>query len=193
MVVLELLRWRAPAALILAVVLLSFNTRVPHDLGLGFIEFFAGDGNISLALWSCGVRGSSHDIRYSALMDLCTPSGFANFGCSYIVCELTLYRVCFYSVYLKPEARNQRSVEHKSWGLCAVWYMLQQLLQDVSWLNMQYIYKYICSIHGIIWVHVHVFNLCPCKVLSHCRAGCVERLSWQWGVLFCPSGQHAVR
>ena len=84
MVVYELLRWKAPACLILAVILLCFNTRVPQNLNVGFAEFFAGEGQISLALWSSGVRGSSHDIRYTALMDLCTPSGFATFGCMYI-------------------------------------------------------------------------------------------------------------
>ena len=80
MVVLELLRWRAPAALILMIVLLGFNSKVPQDLNLGFCEFFAGDGQVSLAMWQAGMKGSSHDIRYTALMDLATPHGFAFLG-----------------------------------------------------------------------------------------------------------------
>ena len=77
MVVMELLKWKAPAVLMLLVVLLSFNTKVPQKLDVEFCEFFAGEGQISLALWSCGIKGSSHDLRYSKLMDLCSPHGFA--------------------------------------------------------------------------------------------------------------------
>ena len=77
MVVLELLRWQAPAVLILLVVLLGSNEKVPRNLRLQFTEFFAGEGQISLALWASNMRGSSHDIRYSKLMDLCTVAGFA--------------------------------------------------------------------------------------------------------------------
>ena len=77
MVVMEMLKWRAPAVLMLLVILLSFNSKVPQKMDVGFCEFFAGEGQISLALWSCGVKGSSHDLRYSSLMDLCSPHGFA--------------------------------------------------------------------------------------------------------------------
>lgn len=80
MVVAELLRWKAPAVLALLVVLLGLNTSVPHGLELGFTEFFAGDGQISLAMWASNVRGSSHDIRFSNLMDLCSRAGFAFLG-----------------------------------------------------------------------------------------------------------------
>ena len=76
MVVLELLRWQAPAVLVLLVVLLASNEKVPQNLRLQFTEFFAGEGQISLALWASNMRGSSHDIRYSKLMDLCSVAGF---------------------------------------------------------------------------------------------------------------------
>lgn len=78
MVVLELLRWKAPAVLILMVALLGSNSKVPQGENLEFAEFFCGEGQVSLAMWAMGLRGSSHDIRYSNLMDLCSVSGFAS-------------------------------------------------------------------------------------------------------------------
>ena len=80
MVVLEMLRWKAPAALILSIVLLTANVRIPQLQDVEFVECFAGDGAVSMALWDSGLKGSSHDIRYSRLMDLCTPHGFAFLG-----------------------------------------------------------------------------------------------------------------
>ena len=50
MVVYEMLRWKAPAGLILAIVLLTANSRVPQRLDVDFVECFAGDGEVSLAL-----------------------------------------------------------------------------------------------------------------------------------------------
>jgi len=81
MVVLEFLRWRAPAVLILTVVLLASNSRVPQNLDIDFCEFFAGEGQVSLAMWSTGLKVSSHDIRYSNLMDLCSVAGFSRLNC----------------------------------------------------------------------------------------------------------------
>jgi len=83
MVVLELLRWKAPACLVLLVTLLAFNTKVPQGQELEFAEFFCGEGQVSLALWTVGLRGSSHDIRYSKLMDLCSVAGFASLASNY--------------------------------------------------------------------------------------------------------------
>ena len=80
MVVLELLRWRAPAVLILLIIMLASNSKVSQPGDLDFTEFFCGEGQVSLALWSAGLRGSSHDIRYSNLMDLCSVAGFAIFS-----------------------------------------------------------------------------------------------------------------
>ena len=92
MVVLELLRWRAPPVLVLLVVLLAANTKVPQSQDLGFVEMFAGDGAVSLALWEAGLQGSSHDVRYNKLMDLLTPHGFAcpgiKFGSQVIIDSL---------------------------------------------------------------------------------------------------------
>ena len=80
MVVLELLRWKAPAVLVLLIVLLAGNSRVPQTENVQFVELFAGAGHVSLALWAAGLNGSSHDIRYNNLMDLLTPHGFACLG-----------------------------------------------------------------------------------------------------------------
>ena len=96
MVVLELLRWKAPAALILAIVLLVSNTKIPQHQDVEFVECFAGDGEVSLALWNAGFRGSSHDVRYSKLMDFCTPHGFAfleAFDGIYIYIYISIYWV----------------------------------------------------------------------------------------------------
>lgn len=77
MVVHELLKWKAPAVLMLLVILLAANPKIPQRHDVEFVELFAGDGHVSLALWNAGFKGSSHDIRYSKLMDLLTPHGFA--------------------------------------------------------------------------------------------------------------------
>ena len=63
--------------LMLLIVLLAMNERVPQCMNNEFCEFFCGEGQVSLALWSVGLRGSSHDLRYSNLMDMCSNHGFA--------------------------------------------------------------------------------------------------------------------
>ena len=80
MVVLELLRWKSPAALVLAIVLLAANPRISQHGNVDFVECFAGDGQVSLALWGSGLTGSSHDLRYSKLMDFCSSAGYAFLG-----------------------------------------------------------------------------------------------------------------
>lgn len=90
MVVLELLKWRAPPVLILLVVLLAANTKVPQTHDIEFVEMFAGDGAVSMALWEAGLRGSSHDVRYNKLMDLLMPHGFAFFGINTAVHQIVL-------------------------------------------------------------------------------------------------------
>ena len=77
---LELLKWKAPAALMLLVVLMAMNTKIPQCMDVQFVELFAGDSQVSLALWASGLKGSSHDLRFSNLMDLCTPHGFVLLG-----------------------------------------------------------------------------------------------------------------
>ena len=79
MVVAELLRWRAPASLMLLLVALSQNpvlvappALVPND----FVEIFSGDAAVTLARWDRGMVGSCHDIAYTSLMDLTTTHGF---------------------------------------------------------------------------------------------------------------------
>lgn len=98
MVVLELLKWRAPPVLILLVVLLAANTKVPQTHDIHFVEMFAGDGAVSMALWEAGLRGSSHDVRYNKLMDLLTPHGFAFFGINFVLMYEKSWTV--YLVYL---------------------------------------------------------------------------------------------
>ena len=79
MVVAELLRWKAPAALMLLLVALAQNPTlvgprkmVPND----FVEVFSGDAAVTLACWDRGMVGSCHDITYTSLMDLTTVHGF---------------------------------------------------------------------------------------------------------------------
>ena len=79
MVVAELLRWRAPAGLMLLLVMLSQNPALvgpPHNAVNDFVEVFAGDAAVTLACWDRGMVGSCHDISYTSLMDLTTTHGF---------------------------------------------------------------------------------------------------------------------
>ena len=79
MVVAELLRWRAPAALILLLVALVQNPALvasPSQLPNDFVEIFSGDAAVTLACWDRGMVGSCHDITYTSLMDLTTTHGF---------------------------------------------------------------------------------------------------------------------
>lgn len=78
MVVPELLRWKAPPALILLVVMLCQNPALAptRELPNDFVEVFAGDAAVSLALWDRGLHGSSHDIKYTTMMDMTSTSGF---------------------------------------------------------------------------------------------------------------------
>lgn len=151
MVVMELMRWNAPAVLMLLVVLLTANSRIPQSMDVGFCEFFAGDGQISLALWSCGVKGSSHDIRYSNLMDLCSPHGFA-----FLDCNLKHHAaavVVEYGDRAIAKVGNQRGVEHNSWCLLHVWHLLQLLLQNATWPEYIYIYTHLMLVQGLILMY----------------------------------------
>ena len=42
-----------------------------------FVEFFAGDSNVSYALRLAGFPGLSVDVRYSASLDITTDAGYA--------------------------------------------------------------------------------------------------------------------
>ena len=80
MVVYDLLRWRAPAVLILLIVLLVQNDKLApasNEKVNNFVEVFAGNGAISLACWHRGLIGSAHDIKYTTLMDMSSVHGFA--------------------------------------------------------------------------------------------------------------------
>ncbi len=80
MVVYDLLQWRAPAALILLIVLIVQNDKLApaqNEKVNNFVEVFAGSGAISLACWDRGLIGSAHDIEYTPLMDMSTVHGFA--------------------------------------------------------------------------------------------------------------------
>ena len=191
MVVLELLQWKAPAALILAIVLLASNTKVPQHLDIDFCEFFAGEGQVSLALWSVGLRGSSHDIRYSNLMDLCSVAGFASLSCifSWTVC----WRSCVLTfahiklcVFMPRKGGPQWAVEHQAWGIVPFWYLLQQLYQDVP--DLQYIKCFMLESEIMSNDAFEIVTACP-KVVPHCRARCVERLFRQWWLWICEGGE----
>ncbi|CAK9041660.1 unnamed protein product [Durusdinium trenchii] len=75
--ILELQRWRAPWALMLLLLLLEFNSKVPSTQNAQFVELFAGQAEVSCALRSCGLSGSTHDINIDPqYMDLCSTTGF---------------------------------------------------------------------------------------------------------------------
>ena len=79
MVVASLLKWRAPAVLMLLLVMLNQNPKlaVPENQLLNhFVEVFAGDAAVTLAMWDRGLVGSCHDIRYTTLMDMSSDHGF---------------------------------------------------------------------------------------------------------------------
>ena len=73
----ELQRWRAPWALMLLLLLLQFNSRAPAWETVQFVELFDGEAEVSFALRSSGLHGSTHDINISpSYMDLCSTTGF---------------------------------------------------------------------------------------------------------------------
>lgn len=82
MVVLDLARWKSPAALqLLVVMMLHMDCKVlPREPPVQFIELFAGKGEVSQAFREQGWTGSSHDINTSPYMDLCTAVGFLLLG-----------------------------------------------------------------------------------------------------------------
>ena len=88
MVVAELLKWQAPAVLMLLLVMLSQNAKlaVPENqLPNQFVETFAGDAAVTLAMWDRGLIGSCHDVRYTSLMDIASDHGFLLLGRIYYV------------------------------------------------------------------------------------------------------------
>jgi hypothetical protein len=87
MVVAELLRWKSPAVLILLVVMLGQSPSLvaPPPVYNDFVEVFAGDAAVTLACWNKGLVGSSHDIRYTSLMDLTSNHGFLLLVCIYLL------------------------------------------------------------------------------------------------------------
>ena len=84
MVVLEMMRWRSPAVLMLLVVLLANTSPVAPPQSASpnnFVEIFSGDAAVSFACWNHGMVGSCHDIRYTSLMDMMSRHGFAFLAC----------------------------------------------------------------------------------------------------------------
>lgn len=74
--------------------LLAANPRIPQRGDVEFVECFAGDGQVSLALWGAGLTGSSHDLRYSKLMDFCSSHGFAFLGKQWVLSVFLCVCVC---------------------------------------------------------------------------------------------------
>ncbi|CAE7243888.1 unnamed protein product [Symbiodinium pilosum] len=78
MVVAELLRWRAPMALILIVLLLGFNPLLEQREDNDYVEIFAGAGEISGRLRQDGAGGSAMDLLWNPMVfDLTTDVGFS--------------------------------------------------------------------------------------------------------------------
>ena len=74
--ILEMMRWRVPAALMAACLMLQFNSKVPDSENVDFVELFSGDAAVSAHLRAMGLSGSSHDLDYGAHYDLTQTSGF---------------------------------------------------------------------------------------------------------------------
>ena len=129
MVVLELLRWQAPAVLILLVVLLGSNEKVRRNLRLQLTEFFAGEGQICLALWASNMRGSSHDVRCSKLMDLCSVVGFVIFVSTVLAQHICENRDCDKNPLTLAKAAPERSLDGALclFGLCCNSFTRMQL------------------------------------------------------------------
>lgn len=71
-----MMRFGAPPALMILVVMLAFHEKIPQNINLDYVELFAGMGCVSLGLMATGKKGSSHDIDLSSYMDLTTVTGF---------------------------------------------------------------------------------------------------------------------
>ncbi|CAL1145385.1 unnamed protein product [Cladocopium goreaui] len=77
MVVLELLKYRVPAVIILLTLLIQWNQQIPHGIDRDFMEVFSGHGEISRAMRDVGMAGTSIDICLDAkAFDLTGPSAF---------------------------------------------------------------------------------------------------------------------
>lgn len=182
MVVLELLRWKAPAALILCIVLLAANPKIPRDQQVDFVECFAGAGEVSFALWNAGLRGSSHDIRYSNLMDFCSPHGFAFLEAFGSIWVLMTFCAAYYARYIRyiyvcvcatswvsekrvwaclAKAGPQRTVECKARSTMCLCHLLQFVHPDVAWLFICWL-SLLITTTVCLWSHVVLFENVAC-------------------------------
>ena len=67
--------------LMLLLLLLSFNQKLPQQVDVQFVETFAGQGEISKYLRELGMRGSTHELNLSpGYMDLTSTCGFLQLG-----------------------------------------------------------------------------------------------------------------
>lgn len=74
--ILDMMRWHAPAALMAACVLLQFNSKVPDAGDVDVVELFCGEAAVSASLRAVGLSGSSHDVDNGPHYDLTKTSGF---------------------------------------------------------------------------------------------------------------------
>ena len=74
--ILDLKRHGAPGCLMLCLLLLSFNEKIPRGPHLDFVEVWAGKAEVTKALRAIGFRGVAFDILHNELYDVCTVTGF---------------------------------------------------------------------------------------------------------------------
>ncbi|CAL1138113.1 unnamed protein product [Cladocopium goreaui] len=80
MVVFDALKWRAPPAMILFILLVQWNMQIPHRQDRQFVEIFSGRGEVSRALRDAGFRGTSFDWELDKrAFDLTGNAAFASF------------------------------------------------------------------------------------------------------------------
>ena len=74
--ILDMMRWNVPPALMAACVLLQFNSKAPDAANVDFVELFCGDAAVSASVRAVGLIGSSHDVDNGLHYDLTRTSGF---------------------------------------------------------------------------------------------------------------------
>ena len=78
----DLCQIRAPPVLMLLLVLLQFNARVPQSPKIDFCEVWAGQAEVTKALRRCNLVGSAFDILHDPVYDITSVTGFLYLGCA---------------------------------------------------------------------------------------------------------------
>lgn len=115
MVVLELLRWRAPPIFILIVLLTRWNFQIPHTVDREFVEVFSGRGEVSRGFRDVGLVGTSIDLELDdRCFDLTKPAAF-----SLVINEITRCKPGS-PVVLAPDCRSLSVMSRHTSGRTAL-------------------------------------------------------------------------